>query len=224
MTDAISPTSVVPAAETREPDASSLSRIAGDFNSFLQLLTAQVSNQDPLAPMDSSTFVTQLAQLSQVEQTVAVNTNLEGISSQIAAANNLTDVDLIGREVTIVGDNFSNTSAEGKLGYELAAEASTVTARIKAEDGTILRTFAGLPTLPGERQEVAWDGLDETGAPVANETLVFDLEALDDKGEPVPFIGYVSAIVESVLLDGDAAQLMLSTGETIPSSSVLSIQ
>lgn len=223
MTDAISPTGATPVAEPREQDTSSLTRLAGDFNSFLQLLTAQVSNQDPLAPMDSSTFVTQLAQLSQVEQTVSVNTNLEGISAQIAAANNLTDVDLIGRDVTIMGDSFSNSSTTGTLGYELAAEAASVTARIKTEDGDLVRTFNNLPTLPGSRQEVSWDGLDETGTQVENETLVFELEALDADGEPVPFVGYVSASVESVLLAGDTSELLLSNGEKVPASSVLAI-
>lgn len=222
MTDAISSVPATPVAEPREQDASALTRLAGDFNSFLQLLTAQVSNQDPLAPMDSSTFVTQLAQLSQVEQTVAVNTNLEGISSQIAAANNLTDVDLIGRDVTVVGESFRNTS--GTLGYELAAEATSVTALIKSENGEVLRTMGGLPGGPGTRQEVVWDGLDDTGAEILNENLTFELEALDAEGEPVPFIGYVSASVESVLLEGDTSQLVLSTGETIPSSSVLAVQ
>ncbi|MEL6314472.1 MAG: flagellar hook capping FlgD N-terminal domain-containing protein [Pseudomonadota bacterium] len=223
MTDAISQTGATPIVEPREQDASSLSRLAGDFNSFLQLLTAQVSNQDPLAPMDSSTFVTQLAQLSQVEQTVSVNTNLEVISSQIAAANNLTDVDLIGRDVTIVGDSFGNTSTSGTLGYELAVEATSVSARITTEEGALVRTFNNLPTLPGTRQEITWDGLDETGTPVADETLVFELEAYDADGAPVPFIGYVNAKVESVLLEGDASELLLSNGEKVPSSSVLAV-
>ncbi|MEO1638790.1 MAG: flagellar hook capping FlgD N-terminal domain-containing protein [Pseudomonadota bacterium] len=223
MTDAISQTGATPIVEPREQDASSLSRLAGDFNSFLQLLTAQVSNQDPLAPMDSSTFVTQLAQLSQVEQTVSVNTNLEVISSQIAAANNLTDVDLIGRDVTIVGDSFGNTSTSGTLGYELAVEAASVSARITTEEGALVRTFNNLPTLPGTRQEITWDGLDETGTPVADETLVFELEAYDADGAPVPFIGYVNAKVESVLLEGDASELLLSNGEKVPSSSVLAV-
>ncbi|MEM1066559.1 MAG: flagellar hook capping FlgD N-terminal domain-containing protein [Pseudomonadota bacterium] len=222
MTDAISSVPAAPIAEAREQDASALTRLAGDFNSFLQLLTAQVSNQDPLAPMDSSTFVTQLAQLSQVEQTVAVNTNLEGISGQIAAANNLTDVDLIGRDVTVVGESFRNTN--GTLGYELAAEAASVTALIRTADGDLVRTMGGLPGAPGARQEVLWDGLDDTGAEVLNENLVFELEAFDEEGEPVPFIGYVSASVESVLLDGETSQLVLSTGETISSSSVLAVQ
>ncbi|MEL6782477.1 MAG: hypothetical protein AAFO51_08880, partial [Pseudomonadota bacterium] len=64
---------------------------------------------------------------------------------------------------------------------------------------------------------------DETGTPVADETLVFELEAYDADGAPVPFIGYVNAKVESVLLEGDASELLLSNGEKVPSSSVLAV-
>jgi flagellar basal-body rod modification protein FlgD len=44
----------------------------GNESTFLQLLVAQIQNQDPTAPMDSSTFLTQLAEFSQVEQLIGI--------------------------------------------------------------------------------------------------------------------------------------------------------
>jgi flagellar basal-body rod modification protein FlgD len=44
----------------------------GNENTFLQLLVAQIQNQDPTAPVDSSTFLTQLAEFSQLEQLIAI--------------------------------------------------------------------------------------------------------------------------------------------------------
>jgi flagellar basal-body rod modification protein FlgD len=46
-------------------------------NDFLQLLVAQMKNQDPSNPTDSTTFVTQLAQFSQLEQTIAIRGDIE---------------------------------------------------------------------------------------------------------------------------------------------------
>ena len=51
---------------------------------FLQLLVAQLQNQDPLNPTDSTTFVTQLAQFSELEQVIAIRSDIEkaGASNQ----------------------------------------------------------------------------------------------------------------------------------------------
>lgn len=43
------------------------SEVAEQFDTFLNLLTAQIKNQDPLAPMDSTQFVEQLATFSNLE-------------------------------------------------------------------------------------------------------------------------------------------------------------
>jgi len=62
-----------------KPDAS------GDFETFLLLLTAQLRNQDPLKPVESTEFVAQLASFSAVEQQVQSNTKLEGILEALAS-------------------------------------------------------------------------------------------------------------------------------------------
>src|SRR5271156_1047661 len=54
---------------------------ATDKNMFLQLLVAQLKNQDPTQPMDSTTFVTQLAQFQQLESTNNMATSVSGIQS-----------------------------------------------------------------------------------------------------------------------------------------------
>lgn len=56
---------------------------SSEYNSFLKLLTAQVRNQDPLQPMDSTQFVDQLATFSSLEQQVNSNKALDNIASLI---------------------------------------------------------------------------------------------------------------------------------------------
>ena len=78
-------TSLTPVAETSE--AGSTGAPAVDFQSFLQLLTAQLRYQDPLAPLDSTQFVAQLAGFSTVEQLVNANRRLDEIAARLDEAS-----------------------------------------------------------------------------------------------------------------------------------------
>ncbi len=63
--------------------------VGTEFNSFIKLLTAQVKNQDPLAPLDSTQFVEQLATFSALEQQVQTNGTLNGIAAGITQLQDL---------------------------------------------------------------------------------------------------------------------------------------
>jgi flagellar basal-body rod modification protein FlgD len=83
-----------------------------DYQSFLKLLVAQMKNQDPTAPMDSTDYVAQLATFSQVEQTVQTNSKLD----QILQAQALSQASsLIGRTLTSPDGAISGKVAEVKL-------------------------------------------------------------------------------------------------------------
>jgi flagellar basal-body rod modification protein FlgD len=75
----IPPTS--PAAGAGASSAVSATSASTDQNMFLQLLVAQLQNQDPTQPMDSTTFVTQLAQFQQLESTNNMATSVSGIQT-----------------------------------------------------------------------------------------------------------------------------------------------
>ena len=74
------PTSAAAAAAASGSDA--MSKLSGNFSTFLTLLTTQLKNQDPTSPMDSSTFTQQLVEYSQVEQQIDSNTNLKTLITQ----------------------------------------------------------------------------------------------------------------------------------------------
>ncbi|MEQ1954255.1 flagellar hook assembly protein FlgD [Mesorhizobium sp. CN2-181] len=103
-------TTPVNAVQTNTPNRTSndaAAKTAVDYQSFLRLLVAQMKNQDPTNPMDSTQYVAQLASFSQVEQSVQINSRLD----QLLQASTLTQADaLIGRTVT---------SADGKLSGEV---------------------------------------------------------------------------------------------------------
>ncbi|MBV8659145.1 MAG: flagellar hook capping protein [Burkholderiales bacterium] len=65
---------------------------------FLKILLTQLTQQDPLKPMDNTQFVTQLAQFSQMEQAQEINTN---VSNTLAVQTSTQSVGLLGKTVTL---------------------------------------------------------------------------------------------------------------------------
>jgi flagellar basal-body rod modification protein FlgD len=77
------PSSGTPSAATPTPATDSLA----NQSTFLQLLVAQLKNQDPSQPVDGTTFVTQLAQFSDLEQNLASRQDLDSISQQYTGSS-----------------------------------------------------------------------------------------------------------------------------------------
>jgi flagellar basal-body rod modification protein FlgD len=85
--------SSTPAADTSSAaTAGSLSSTdaLGNESTFLQLLVAQIQNQDPTAPMDSSTFLTQLAEFSQLEQLIAIQQDVKQLDPSTTGSSDST--------------------------------------------------------------------------------------------------------------------------------------
>ncbi|WP_173934810.1 flagellar hook assembly protein FlgD [Chelativorans sp. Marseille-P2723] len=83
-----------------------------DYQSFLRLLVAQMKNQDPTSPMDSTDYVAQLATFSQVEQSVQMNGKL----GQLLAASSLSQAaGVVGREITSADGTITGIVKEVKL-------------------------------------------------------------------------------------------------------------
>ena len=92
--------------------ATTKSKASVDYQSFLKLLIAQMKNQDPTQPMDSTQYVAQLATFSQVEQSVQMNTKLDSIlqSSALSQADAI-----IGHTITSADGKTTGTVSEVKL-------------------------------------------------------------------------------------------------------------
>lgn len=105
-----------PAGSTASTAASSTSAVSPasigeDFDTFLQLLTAQIKNQDPLAPLDSTQFVEQLATFSSLEQQVETNNTLGSIASMIGDLHSALANEWLGQDVAV---SSKHVAYEGK--------------------------------------------------------------------------------------------------------------
>jgi len=102
----------VSAAASATTQNGTKSQTTVDYESFLKLLVAEMKNQDPTKPMDSTDFVAQLATFSQVEQSVQSNAKLDQIlqSTALSQAGSL-----IGREITSADGKTTGVVTEVKI-------------------------------------------------------------------------------------------------------------
>ena len=99
-------------ASPKTTQSDQVSKTQVDYQSFLKLLVAQMKNQDPTNPMDSTQYMAQLAAFSQVEQSVQMNQKLDQMlqSSTLEQA-----ASIIGRTVTSADGATTGKVAEVKL-------------------------------------------------------------------------------------------------------------
>src|SRR5215475_12853535 len=137
------------------------SQLMGDYNSFLLLLTTQLKNQDPLAPLDATQFVSQLSQLASVEQAIAGNQKLDKIVNALGASATLSDIGLIGRPVEVEDKNAEMKDGTMSMTYKLDTEAKQAVMTIRDQSGTIL-SIQPVDTQAGQHS-FSWDGTDSQG-------------------------------------------------------------
>src|SRR5271165_6053431 len=89
---------------------SGLDQLAGNFNSFLTLLTTQLQNQDPLSPLDTNQFTQQLVEFASVQQQVDMNTNMQTLISLQQTSEATSAMQMIGANVTLNATSSALTS------------------------------------------------------------------------------------------------------------------
>lgn len=189
--------------------------ISSDFETFIKMLTTQMENQDPLNPLDSQDFATQLATFSGVEQQVKTNDLLGALGSQMALSG-LGDVaSWVGMEARIAASvDYTGTPVELSLSPATTADKAELI--IKNEAGTEVNRIS-VSTIEGV---FSWNGTGANGQVLPNGAYDFELvssrndEVLDTK-TPEAFVG-----IEEVRLENGAAVIVLAGGTTHPATSV----
>ena len=196
---------------TSENDALSNSITGKD--DFLKMLMAQMQNQDPMNPMESSDFSAQLAQFSSVEQLTEISDSLEDyittnmILSQ--SINNTLSANVIGRSVKAYGNQcYFDGENETTLNFNLGDYADDVTITIYDEDGNVVNTIHENSMASGDKQ-VNWDGTDENGNVLSDGTYTFEVSATGANGEDVYTTTYVCGEVSGVKYDESGASLKI---------------
>ncbi len=153
---------------------------------FLRLLTTQLSNQDPLNPMDNTAFVSQMAEFSGLEQMMNMSESISQLAVAQAVGNGTQMVGLIGKEVAYTGDTVAyQAPGDQSVGLQLDAPADTVTVTVYDAQGNLVKTIDKDGPLEAGDNELVWDGTDNNGNPVESGDYSFKVSAHDADGERV---------------------------------------
>lgn len=216
----VTPTSAAatPAAKPA-PRADRAAVPASDFQTFLTLLTAQMRNQDPLKPMESTEFVAQLASFSAVEQQIRSNDRLDRIAEALGGGSQAGIAQWIGREVRApVAASFQGLPVEVEVTPRSGAEGAVLVVTNAAGHEVARRN------VDPAAERVSWDGTNALGQVQPHGSYRFILETR--RGEQVTDTqpGRVFATVEEVRLEEGVPSLVLAGGERIGLEAVTGVR
>jgi flagellar basal-body rod modification protein FlgD len=169
--------------------------IAANFTAFLQLLTTQLQNQNPLEPLDTNQFTQQLVQFAQVEQQLRGNDQLATLvalqkSQQASAA-----LDFVGKTVVITGAT-TNLGSSGTTVWTFSSP-KPASATVTIKDSTGQTAFTGNYTVNTGRQDFVWDGIGSNGQRWPEGNYTISIAAKDSSGQTVAITTDVQGIVDS---------------------------
>jgi flagellar basal-body rod modification protein FlgD len=211
-------------ALTTAPGAASQSlapkpRISSDFDTFLKMLTAQMQNQDPLNPIESADYATQLATFSGVEQQMRTHDLLTSLGGQMAVLGMSQLAGWVGQEaranvpVWMDGDPVTM-----QLSPAIGADRAVLVVR-NASGALVSRE--DVPTAPGLYD---WLGGDAAGDPLPEGRYTLSLESFSGEtllGES-PVESYARIIEARNGPSG--ATLVLEGGVEVPSSFITALR
>ncbi len=194
-------TAVSPVTSATNPAASVSSalgnstEIASNFTTFLQLLTTQLKNQDPLSPMDTNQFTQQLVEFAGVEQQMKTNDTLSTLVSLQQSAQTSQALSLVG--ATVVVNGTTAQLANGQATWSLTAtQPATATVTITAPSGQTVYTATG--AVNAGSQPFTWNGVGSDGTtwPAGNYTLT--ATAVTASGQSTTVTSQVEGQITSV--------------------------
>ena len=226
-TPVVSGTTTVPTSSTSNGTSSAAAanalantQIAGNFQSFLQLLTTQLQNQDPLSPLDTNQFTQQLVEFAGVQQQINTNDSLATLVSLQQTAQSSQALQFVGKTAVVSGNTATLTNSEATWELNIPT-ASNVNINIASSNGQTVfsDTFAAAA---GNNQAFNWNGLGTDGTQLPDGSYTLTATAKDSNGNTVGVTTSVAGIVSSVNLTQSPPLLSIG-GQTFTVNQVQSI-
>ncbi|MEO0372735.1 MAG: flagellar hook capping FlgD N-terminal domain-containing protein [Pseudomonadota bacterium] len=218
VTEPSRPSSLIstpPPATTTDNGAAGLS---SDFETFLSMLTAQIENQDPLNPVDSTDFATQLATFSSVEQQVLTNDLLTNLGAQMGALGVSQLSGWVGMNArAIMPVNYAGEAVNIVTETSPAADAAQLV--VRNDEGAEVARY----DIATGRQDTAWVGLNNTGTPLPYGTYTLEVESFQSGDS----IGTSPAQIEGRIVearnDNGVPILVMAGGQEVPSTDIVGL-
>lgn len=182
---------------------------------FLRLLTTQLQNQDPSKPMDPTSFVTDLTQMSQLEATTKMNESILAMTQGFQNLQTMQAAAIIGKSVQVSGEDFSHNQGVASQ-FRLSTDQPLTDITVVVTDGSGVVKELEIGDMTSGEKVVEWNGLDEAG--VEKPSAVYSLTAYgsDENGDLKSIDTVVSSRVNTVGVNTDGSMtLTLATGERV---------
>ncbi|MCB1591064.1 MAG: flagellar hook capping family protein [Alphaproteobacteria bacterium] len=187
-------------------------QLAEDFDDFLRLLTTQLQNQDPLSPLDTNEFTSQLVQFAGVEQQINMNQKLNDLVSLGIGTSFSGALSYVGLDVSYLSSELNfDGSTPVKIDY--AIDGVPKEAAVNIYDGTGALVFSQEINGSEGSNSFTWTGAHKGGGLVDPGTYEVRIDAVDDLDAPLSTSTVVSGHVRGIetqngqtfLLIGDRA-------------------
>jgi flagellar basal-body rod modification protein FlgD len=195
-------------------------QIAGNFQSFLQLLTTQLQNQNPLDPLDTNQFTQQLVEFAGVQQQLNTNDSLATLVSLQQSTQATEALSYVGKTATVSGNTATMTNSEAVWALSVPS-ASTVDVSIASSTGQT--AFTGTYNVAaGNNQPFEWNGQGSDGTQWPDGNYTLTATAKDSAGNTVGVTTSVGGVVSAVDLT-QSPPLLTIGGQTYTLSQIQSI-
>lgn len=199
--------------------SSASQKIGADFETFLKMLTAQIKNQDPLNPIDSSDYSTQLATFSGVEQQVLTNDLLRSISGALVGSDLTSVSHWVGHDIE-VPENFTYADSPVDIRFDMPKQATQGTVSIYDSQG---QTVAQFPVAASD-STMTWTGEMSDGRMAPAGAYVARLQPMYNDTELTPQPAYTFQTVTQVRLHNGAAYLITASGQAYTPAQVTALR
>lgn len=207
---------------TAQNQAAAAARDTGETlgqDEFLTLLVAQMQNQDPLNPTDATEWTAQLAQYSQLEQSMNLNKAMEELVDGQKTAERLSALSLIGKEAVVEGSTFSLGEGTAEVGYRIDGNVSGFEIEIQNSAGSRVATLHPTELSPGNHF-ITWQGMDENGEHLPPGEYTLNMISTENTmAEAASITPLVRAEVTGVDL-GDTGAVLITSGGEYPLASI----
>lgn len=188
---------------------------AGSQAQFLKLLTTQLQNQDPLSPMDNAQLTSQIAQINTVSGIATLNSSVTALSGQFMQMQALQSASLVGKQVTVPGNQMAITSdGNATGGFSLDSGATAVSVQVINTAGAVVGSI-DLGVQSAGQHTFSWP----TGKSNVSGGLTFKVEA-SSGNTAIGATPLMTDTVTAINTSGDALQLELQKTGTVAYSSV----
>jgi flagellar basal-body rod modification protein FlgD len=182
------------------------STIAGNFTAFLQLLTTQLQNQNPLDPLDTNQFTQQLVEFAGVEQQLKSNQQLATLVSLQQTAQSTQALSIVGATVAVDGSTAQLANNQARWSFSVTKPAmATIT--ISSANGQT--AYTGTFAVQAGTQQFAWDGKGNDGTQWPSGSYKMTVTATDANGQTTGVSTEVDGVVDSVDLTQNPPMLSI---------------